>query len=65
MIAASTVSDDWVDACGGTETPFRTRTGRMLRFCSCNRTMGEHVCCDVERNVFLTDEESSLAPGIH
>lgn len=64
MIAASTVSDDWVDACGGTETPFRTRTGWM-RFYIWNRTMGEHVCCDVERNVFLTDEESSLAPGIH
>lgn len=60
MIAASSVSDDWVAACGGTETPFRTRTGRML-FYMWNRTTGEHAYYDVERDVFLSHEEASLS----
>jgi hypothetical protein len=60
VIASPSVSDDWVAACGGTETPFRTRTGRML-FYMWNRTTGEHAYYDVEGDVFLTYEEASLA----
>lgn len=63
MIAATAVGDDWVAGCGGTETPFRTRSGRML-FYMWNRTTGEHAYYDVERDVFLSFEEASDALGM-
>lgn len=60
MTDAASIGDDWVAGCGGTETPFRTRTGRLL-FWMWNRTTGEHAYYDVERDVFLSNEEASGA----
>lgn len=60
MSASEARSDDWVAACGGTETPFTTRTGRRLLY-MWNRTTGEHAYYDVQRDVFLTNEEAIAA----
>lgn len=52
--------DPWIPACGGTEKPFMTRSGRLLLY-MWNRATGEHAYYDVERDVFLDDEEASAA----
>ena len=38
--------DHWVPACGGTERPTRTRTGRTLLY-MWNSTKGEHAYYDL------------------
>lgn len=53
----------WVPACGGTEVPTRTRTGRKLLY-MWHTTTGEHAYYDCDRDVFLTQEEASVALGI-
>lgn len=63
MSTAAGVPDDWVAACGGTETPIRTRTGRLLLY-MWNRTTGEHAHYDVEQDLFLTNEEACAALGM-
>jgi hypothetical protein len=60
---ADRVPGDWVPACGGTETPFTTRTGRVLLY-MWNRTTGEHAYYDVEQDLFLTNEEACAALGV-
>ena len=57
---AATADDDWVPACGGTELPFRSRSGRVLLY-MWNRTSGTHAYYDVARDVFLTQDEASAA----
>jgi len=54
------VGDHWVPACGGTERPTRTRTGRTLLY-MWNTTQGEHAYYDCERDIFLTDDEARAA----
>ena len=54
------VGDHWVPACGGTEQPTRTRTGRTLLF-MWNTTKGEHAYYDCELDIFLTDDEARAA----
>lgn len=51
---------EWIPACGGTEVPTRTRTGRTLLY-MWNRSTGEHAYYDVERDVFLSNQEASAA----
>lgn len=52
--------DPWVPACGGTETPTKTRTGRTLLY-MWNTTTGEHAYFDCDRDVFLTQQQASEA----
>lgn len=52
----------WLPANGGTETPFRTRTGRKLLYCWQPST-GEHAYLDCETDLILSDEEAELALG--
>lgn len=55
--------ETWVPACGGTETAFKTRTGRTLIYMWCPST-GEHAYYDIGADVFLTNEEAALALAI-
>lgn len=48
---------NWVPACGGTEVPFNTRTGRRLLYCWQPST-GRHAYLDLATDYFLTDEEA-------
>lgn len=52
----------WLPACGGTEVPFKTRSGRTLLYCWQPST-GRHQYLDVEQDLLLTDEEAWLAMG--
>ena len=49
--------DTWVPACGGTETPFHTRGGRVLLYCF-NPQQHRHAYLDQQDDVILTDEEA-------
>lgn len=53
----------WIPACGGTEVPFRTRTGRRLLYCWQPST-GDHAYLDMDTDIILTAEESRLALGM-
>lgn len=53
----------WVAACGGTEKPFMTRSGRTLHY-MWNNVTGQHAYYDVGRDIFLTDEEAREVIGI-
>lgn len=46
----------WVPACGGTETPFETRTGYRLLYCHQPRT-GKHAYLDLGTDLFIPDAE--------
>lgn len=54
--------DNWVPACGGTEVPFKTRTGRTLLY-MWNKTTGEHAYYEQSSDTFLTNEEAQAALG--
>ncbi len=53
-------TSDWVPACGGTETPFTTRTGRRLLY-MWNPSTGEHAYYDIASDIFLSNDEASTA----
>lgn len=53
----------WQPACGGTEQPFKTRTGRTVQYLWCPAT-GEHAYYDVRADLFLTHEEARDALGV-
>ena len=53
---------NWVPACGGTEVPFRTRTGRRLLYCWQPST-GRHAYLDLSTDYFLSDDEAFEALG--
>jgi hypothetical protein len=57
-------TDNWVPACGGTERPFETRTGRTLWY-MWNTTTGEHGYLDVDNDIFLTGPEVDEAFGMN
>lgn len=52
----------WVPACGGTETPFTTRSGARLLYCWQPST-GKHAYLNVETDLILSDEEAEMLMG--
>jgi hypothetical protein len=48
----------WVPACGGTEEPFRTRTGRLVLYCW-QPSAGRHAYLDCDDDVIISDEHLS------
>ena len=53
---------NWYPACGGTEVPFTTRTGKRLLYCYQPST-GRHAYLDMGTDIILTDEEARCALG--
>jgi hypothetical protein len=53
---------NWIPACGGTETPFYTRTGRRLLYCWQPST-GRHAYLDLGTDLILDDQEAWIALG--
>jgi hypothetical protein len=53
----------WIPACGGTETPFRARSGQVLLY-MWNRVTGEHAYYDVHGDMFLSNEEAAAPIGL-
>lgn len=54
---------NWVPACGGTEVPFTTRSGRRLLYCWQPST-GKHAYLDCSTDLILTDDEAALCMGM-
>ena len=53
----------WTPACGGTEVPFTTRTGRRLLYCWQQRS-GRHAYLDLGSDIILTDDEARAALSV-
>lgn len=54
----------WVPACGRTEVPFLTRSGKRLQYLWQPST-GRHAYIDCDTDILLTDEEVRLALGTY
>ena len=63
-VAPTIDPDRWIPACGGTEQPFNTRTGRRLLYCW-NPGTGQHAYLDVQTDIILTNDEANAALGNH
>ena len=48
-------SDNWFPACGGTEVPFVSRSGRRLLYCW-QPSSGRHAYLDLDSDLILSDE---------
>ena len=55
---------NWVPACGGTETAFRCRDGRMLLYVW-DTFSGDHAYLDVETDMVLEDSEAFALVSRH
>jgi len=53
----------WVPACGRTETPFKTRTGKTLLYVW-NNVTHEHAYLDCGTDLILSHEEARAALAI-
>jgi len=60
MNKQTTTNDNWIPACGGTEQPFISRTGRRLLYCWQPST-GRHAYLDLGSDLILSDEEAQYA----
>jgi hypothetical protein len=56
------MNDDWIPACGGTEVPFRCRTGERLIYLWQPST-GRHAYYSLDRDLILEDEEAFTLIG--
>lgn len=54
------LDDIWLPACGGTETPFKSRSGLRLLYCW-NPATGQHAYLNCDTDIILTDEEARAA----
>jgi hypothetical protein len=54
--------DRWLPACGGTEQPFRSRSGVMLLYCY-NPALGRHAWLNVGTDMVLPDDEAMALMG--
>jgi hypothetical protein len=60
--ACSKNEDVYVPACGGTEKPFITRTGRKLQYCY-NPCLNDHAYVDCMSDLILSQEDAEAAFG--
>lgn len=55
---------NWIPACGGTEVPFLTRTGKRLLYVYQPST-GRHAYLDLGTDLILTNEEARAALALY
>jgi hypothetical protein len=60
----NTKNDNWVPACGGTEIPFKSRSGKRLQYVWQPST-GQHAYLDVDSDIILSDEEAQACLQMH
>jgi hypothetical protein len=56
--------DSWVPASGGTELPFKSRSGKRLQYVWQPST-GQHAYLDVDSDVILSDEEAEACLALY
>lgn len=54
---------NWIPASDGTETEFKSRTGRRLLYCWQPLT-GRHAYLDLDSDIVLSDDEAQIALGM-
>jgi hypothetical protein len=57
-------NDSWVPACGGTEVPFKSRSGKRLQYVWQPST-GQHAYLDVDSDIILSDEQAEAALAMY
>jgi len=50
----------WIPACGGTEKPFKSRSGKILLYCW-QQSTGIHAYLDCGTDLILSQEEAENA----
>lgn len=55
---------NWIAACGESEVPFWTRTGRRLLYCYQPST-GRHAYLDCGTDIILSDTEATEALAVY
>lgn len=53
----------WVPACGGTEVPFKARSGATLLYCF-NPALQQHAYINVDTDMILEDHDAFLHLGL-
>lgn len=61
--AAKAAQGNWFPACGGTEVPFTSRSGKVLLYCYQPST-GKHAYLDCGTDLILSDEEARGYLGV-
>jgi hypothetical protein len=62
-LAEKAAQGNWIPACGGTEQPFTSRSGRRLLYCW-QQSTGRHAYLDCGSDLILSDEEARNALAI-
>lgn len=57
-------SDSWLPACGGTEAPFVSRSGKRLQYVWQPST-GKHAYLDLDSDIILSNEEAEVALALY
>ena len=60
QLAENRLNDNWVPACGGTEEPFVSRSGKRLQYVWQPST-GHHAYLDLDSDTILSDEAAEAA----
>lgn len=56
-MAIQSMADQWVPACGGLETPFRSRSGVRLLYCY-NPRLHKHAYLNCDTDIIMSDAEA-------
>jgi len=60
QLAENRLNDNWLPACGGTEEPFVSRSGKRLQYVWQPST-GHHAYLDLDSDTILSDEAAEAA----
>ena len=63
-VAKCSQDDSWLPACGGTELPFKSRSGKRLQYVWQPST-GQHAYLDLDSDIILSDEEAEASLALH
>ena len=64
QLAENKLNDNWLPACGGTEEPFVSRSGKRLQYVWQPST-GQHAYLDLDSDTILSDEAAEAALALH
>ena len=63
-VRESADNDNWIPACGGTEEPFVSRSGKRLQYVWQPST-GQHAYLDLDSDTILSDEAAQEALALY
>lgn len=63
-VAKCSQDDSWQPACGGSEVPFKSRSGKRLQYVWQPST-GQHAYLDLDSDLILSDKEAEDCLALH